>query len=137
MTSTMASRDNDQLPMLSPLSSLSSLSDLSHPSTPPLSIISHKVHIIRTHYDMCCIANKKQLSHIHDREKNVQWTEEERLRANDAKTLPSLEELEYEVASLLSSENSITHLQVIASAIAPEWHKIRTGAVCQDSNEFG
>ena len=56
---------------------------------------------------------------------------------NNAKTLPSLEELEYEVASLLSSENSITHLQVIASAIAPEWHKIRTGAVCQDSNEFG
>ena len=69
--------------------------------------------------------------------KNMQWTEEERLRANNAKTLPSLEELEYEVASLLSSENSITHLQVIASAIAPEWHKIRTGAVCQDSNEFG
>ena len=88
-------------------------------------------------YDTCCIANKKQLSHIHDREKNMQWTEEERLRANNAKMLPSLEELEYEVASLLSSENSITHLQVIASAIAPEWHKIRTGAVCQDSNEFG
>ena len=67
----------------------------------------------------------------------MQWTEEERLRANNAKTLPSLEELEYEVASLLSSENSITHLQVIASAIALEWHKIRIGAVCQDSNEFG
>ena len=59
---------------------------------------------------MCCITNKKQLSHIHDREKNVQWTEEERLHANDAKTLPSLEELEYEVASLLSSKNSLTHL---------------------------
>ena len=77
---------------------------------PPLSIISHKVHIIRTHYDMCCIANKKQLLHIHDREKNVQWTEEEHLRANGAKTQPSLEELEYEVASLLSSKNSLTHL---------------------------
>ena len=137
MTSLMPSRDDDRLSTLSPLSSLSSLSDLSHLSTLPLSTISHKVRIIRTHYDTCCIANKKQLSHIHDREKNMQWTEEERLRANNAKTLPSLEELEYEVASLLSSENSITHLQVIASAIAPEWHKIRTGAVCQDSNEFG
>lgn len=110
MTSLMLSRDDDRLSTLSPLSSLSSLSDLSHLSTPRLSTISHKVRIIRTHYDTCCIANKKQLSHIHDREKNMQWTEEERLRANNAKTLPSLEELEYEVASLLSSKNSLTHL---------------------------
>ena len=102
MTSLMPSRDDDRLSTLSPLSSLSSLSDSSHLSTPPLSTISHKVRIIRTHYDTCRIANKKQLSHIHDREKNMQWTEEERLRANNAKTLPSLEELEYEVASLLA-----------------------------------
>lgn len=53
--------------------------------------------MIRTDYDPSRPENKQQHAHIHDREKNRVWTQEERARASRADTPTSIRGLEDKV----------------------------------------
>lgn len=88
---------------MSPLSSLSSLSNLSQPETltlphePDFEPQYHNIRSIQTNYDFNCADNKRQPAHIHDRQKNLVWTQAERLLAACAEEPTSIEDLEHKV----------------------------------------
>lgn len=88
---------------MSPLTPVSSLSDLSQSAPSSLSHDPELVHqddniwSIQTDYDLSCADNKRQPAHIHDRQKNLVWTQVERLLAARADAPASIEDLERKV----------------------------------------
>ena len=95
-----------ELNSLSPLSALTSLpsspamspvgSCQTSPTPAPNSLHSDTV-VIQTNYDPAHPENRHQPIHIHDREKNLVWTQAERVCAGRAEAPISLQDLEHKV----------------------------------------